>query len=50
MSNYETIHYLLHTLWTKAVGTEDYDKQEWRALEAAINKLAFPNDKETNAS
>lgn len=26
----------LHRLWSKAVGTEDYDKREWRMLEADI--------------
>jgi hypothetical protein len=26
------IHYLFHTLWTKAVGTADYDKSEWKRL------------------
>ena len=29
-------HRLLHVLWTKAVGTPDYDKREWKALEQAI--------------
>ncbi len=27
---------LLHRLWTKAVGTPDYDKAEWLALERAL--------------
>jgi len=27
---------LLHKLWTKAVGTEDYNKQEWLLLERMI--------------
>ena len=27
---------LLHRLWTKAVGTEGYDKEEWKALEREI--------------
>ncbi len=31
---------LMHELWTKAVGTPGYDKQKWRALEAAIIDLA----------
>lgn len=26
-------HRLLHRLWSKAVGTPGYDKQEWKALE-----------------
>jgi len=29
-------HYLMHKLWTKAVGTEDYDKAEWKELEKRI--------------
>lgn len=31
---------LLHVLWTKAVGTEGYVKDEWKALEAAIWAMA----------
>ena len=27
---------LLHRLWTKAVGTKDYDKSEWKELERRI--------------
>ncbi len=27
---------LFHRLWTKAVGTDDYDKSEWMALETAL--------------
>lgn len=27
-------HNLLHTLWTKAVSTPGYNKQEWKELEA----------------
>lgn len=34
-------HRLLHTLWTKAVGTSDYDKSEWRQLEEILNKVAL---------
>lgn len=26
----------LHTLWTKAVGTEGYNKAEWKALERKL--------------
>jgi hypothetical protein len=29
-------HELLQKLWTKAVGTPDYDKEEWKALERAV--------------
>ena len=32
-------HSLLHTLWTKAVGTKDYNKQEWKELESRLIKL-----------
>ena len=30
---------MLHRLWTKAVGTSDYDKREWKLLERAILRL-----------
>ena len=30
----------LHTLWTRAVGTEGYDKREWEELGEVIRKLA----------
>ncbi len=29
---------LLHRLWTKAVGTPDYDKDEWHKMEALVRK------------
>ena len=29
----------LHRCWTKAVGTRDYVKADWRILDAAINRL-----------
>jgi hypothetical protein len=32
-------HRALHTLWTKAVGTEGYIKAEWNELDAAIDAL-----------
>ncbi len=35
----ERAHNLLHRLWTKAVGTPDYDKSEWKDLEGAILTL-----------
>lgn len=28
------MHELLHRLWSKAVGTPGYDKEEWKRLEA----------------
>jgi len=31
---------LMHRLWTRAVGTPEYNKREWQSLEAAILKLA----------
>jgi hypothetical protein len=31
------VNRLLHTLWTKAVGTVGYDKKEWQALAAYLN-------------
>ena len=36
---YEDVQVLLHKLWTKYVGTEDYDKSEWRKLDNAISVL-----------
>ena len=30
---------LFHRLWTKAVGTKDYDKREWQQLEMYLRKL-----------
>jgi hypothetical protein len=32
----ERVHLALHILWTKAVGTPGYVKNEWKELEAAI--------------
>ena len=26
------VHHLFHTLWTKAVGTDNYNKSEWKQL------------------
>jgi hypothetical protein len=36
MESAQAIHQLLHTLWTKAVGTDKYDKEEWKRLSAFI--------------
>lgn len=33
-------HRLLHILWTKAVGTPNYNKQEWMELELRLHMLA----------
>ena len=30
------IHRLFHTLWTKAVGSETYNKKEWNQLDTVI--------------
>ena len=30
---------LLHTLWTKAVGSPEYDKWEWQALELVLYRM-----------
>jgi hypothetical protein len=35
----EELHRLLHTLWTKAVGTPTYNKKEWQELEAWLKRL-----------
>jgi len=34
------VHYALHKLWTKAVGTKGYVKAEWNELDSAIEALA----------
>ena len=31
-------HRILHTLWTKAVGTPDYVKSEWKELAEILEK------------
>lgn len=33
---------LLHTLWTKAVGTPDYNKAEWRELAKILGSVEEP--------
>ena len=33
---FNDVHELLHTLWTKAVGGERYNKGEWKKLEALL--------------
>jgi hypothetical protein len=37
---YRDAHYRLLRLWTKAKGSEGYDKSEWQQLEQAIERLA----------
>jgi hypothetical protein len=38
----DKLHHQIHVLWTKAVGTPDYDKREWEALYAACANLPDP--------
>lgn len=38
-------HELLNQLWTKAVGTEGYEKAEWRELEAILTQAAQLNER-----
>ncbi len=33
------LHQLFHKLWTKAVGTDGYNKSEWKQLERMIERL-----------
>jgi hypothetical protein len=33
------VHHYLHKLWTKAVGTEDYVKQEWKDFAKLLQSL-----------
>lgn len=35
---------LLHRLWTKAVGTDNYVKAEWMALEKQLTDIARARD------
>ena len=36
----KTAHQFLHALWTKAVGTSNYDKDQWKNLEASLFRLS----------
>lgn len=36
-------HDLLHTLWSKAVGTPGYDKSEWKQLESLLRDVDKPS-------
>ena len=40
----DTIRELFHRLWTKAVGTTDYDKKEWQRLEEMLVNKSSPDD------
>lgn len=33
------LHTLFHTLWSKAVGTPNYDKSEWKSLQEMVFNL-----------
>jgi len=33
---------IFHRLWTKAVGTHDYDKAEWKRLEKLVHLACYP--------
>jgi hypothetical protein len=41
-----TTHKLLHTLWSKAVGTQDYEKLEWGELERRLREAEMMDPKE----
>lgn len=36
----EDVRALFHRLWSKAVGTPDYDRDEWEVMQAALWNLA----------
>jgi hypothetical protein len=36
----DKVHYTLHRLWSKAVGTEDYVKKEWGDFDELIKGLS----------
>lgn len=37
----QEVQRIFHRLWTKAVGTEDYEKPEWKQLNAVIEDLTY---------
>lgn len=41
---------MLHKLWTKAVGTEGYDKKLWMELERLIHKEILKPDSATDSA
>ena len=47
---YQATRDLLHTLWTKAVGTPGYDRDEWISLEDKIKALVSDGDGEPVAA
>jgi hypothetical protein len=38
-SKQKDVHHLFHILWTKAVGTETYNKNEWKQLSAYLYSM-----------
>jgi hypothetical protein len=38
--NYRELHQLIHRLWTRAVGTPEYNKKDWLLLEAELTSLS----------
>ena len=43
--SHHTLSTLLHGLWTKAVGTENYVKDEWRAMDILLWRLIKEREK-----
>lgn len=39
---------LFHRLWSKAVGTQEYNKEEWKKLEAKISNLMLKGKEKVN--
>lgn len=35
------LFHLFHSVWTKAVGTKDYNKAEWRELSALLSQVGL---------
>ncbi len=40
-SETDKVDRLFHTLWTKAVHTDNYDKSEWRELGRILNDAGY---------
>ena len=40
LTAFREAHATLHRLWTAAVGKEDYNKAEWKALDNALSRFA----------
>lgn len=41
MTTANEIRRILHVLWTKAVGTDDYVKAEWKEMDKLIEQLIY---------